>query len=203
MPNSKRRMWSMTSLGAVGSFGMSSVIAGVTASQGGRLLTTHCQQGLELQLRFIGRSAARVECRASAAGSPRQAKDQSDETRQTHDEQIGEPGFESTGARRLRISRRCSELIRQLESYSYPKKVRETDRGKRDPEKKDDDGPDALRYLAASYSAGISKSSEAIVYGRGDEVTGYGGKLTRTRSKDAPTGYISKQDSPGFVSYTR
>lgn len=45
-----------------------------------------------------------------------------------------------TGLPRLRISKRCTELIRQLESYSYSKKNHEHDRGKRLPEKKDDDG---------------------------------------------------------------
>ena len=96
-----------------------------------------------------------------------------------------------TGLPRLRISKRCTELIRQLESYSYPGKVREADRGKRIPEKKDDDGPDALRYGVVSYTKGLLKSSEAIVFERGDSVTGYGGRIGRTKSEDAPRGYVS------------
>jgi phage terminase large subunit-like protein len=100
-----------------------------------------------------------------------------------------------TGIPRLKVSRRCEELIRQLESYSYPRKNREEDRGKREPEKKDDDGPDALRYFVVSYSSGLQRDAEAITYQAGDPVTGYGGRLVRS-GEGSKSGYVPKRDQP-------
>ena len=104
-----------------------------------------------------------------------------------------------TGIPRLRISKRCTGLWEQLEQYAYPKKGQDTDRGKKLPEKKDDDGPDALRYFIASFtdSRRNSAGEDARVYGQGDSVTGYGARLggainvTGVRS-----GYVSKKDMP-------
>ena len=55
---------------------------------------------------------------------------------------------------RLFISRRCPKLIRQMKSYRYEDGPEITSRNPRDarpePLKKNDHGPDALRYLLAT-----------------------------------------------------
>jgi len=47
---------------------------------------------------------------------------------------------------RLYIFSNCTELIDQLEQYSY-EQIKDGEQGKRLPEKKNDDGPDVLRYI--------------------------------------------------------
>lgn len=80
------------------------------------------------------------------------------------------------GKPRLTISNKCQKLINEFTRYSYPK-ISEGDRGKRLPEKRYDDGLDALRYLVFSLTApvyerrmGITKSYDEFgrpVYHRG------------------------------------
>ena len=101
-----------------------------------------------------------------------------------------------TGLPRLRISKRCQYLWEQLEQYAYPKKAQDADRGRREPEKKNDDGPDTLRYLVASISESSRNGQEdPLLYQRGDNVTGYGGRLGVSRKAEASKGYVSKASS--------
>lgn len=51
------------------------------------------------------------------------------------------------GVRLLKVHPRCINLIREMVSYQYDEKSRMATAGERKPQKVDDHGPDALRYL--------------------------------------------------------
>lgn len=75
---------------------------------------------------------------------------------------------------KLFISARCANLIEELEQYAYPKKQDDSDRGKNLPEKRYDNGPDALRYFVASFYGSVKKP-EHRTFGHSDDITGFGG----------------------------
>lgn len=66
-----------------------------------------------------------------------------------------------SGKPRLFIARKCANLIEELEKYAYPPPSGD-EYGKNEPEKKWDNGPDALRYFLFSYTKPDPKRSAEV-----------------------------------------
>ncbi len=75
---------------------------------------------------------------------------------------------------KLFISNKCQQLISELEMYSY-EQIDDGDQGKRLPEKRYDNGPDALRYFLYSFTKPAQQRKRIIGYQGRDPITGYGG----------------------------
>ena len=64
---------------------------------------------------------------------------------------------------RLKVLSRCTNVIREFESYSYPEdKSGEIDEN---PEKENDDAMDAIRYVLMSHADGANSSGPKVHYG--------------------------------------